>query len=314
MGLTEPLRWVRRHNRTAASSPVRFVGVDIPAAGGSLLPALAPVADYLSRVDPETVPAVETAMRIAASFAGGSAAVAAPAWARLSAAEQDALTAILARLLVRFRALEPLYATHDDRHDYDLALHRLEGACHADYTFRAMAGLFAGDGLTADTSARDAYMARSVLWHLERLHPGARLVLVAHNAHIQTTPISFDGHLTGLPMGQQLQRALGDDYFALGLTSVTGHTADMQRDETAPFGFTLADSPLDSPDSGSIEAAFGDVGLGLGIADLRSARTEASDGPDRVRLQGTYVRTPVIDAFDAVLSTPASTVTKDLRI
>ncbi|MFI6619869.1 erythromycin esterase family protein [Streptomyces sp. NPDC050528] len=269
VGLTEPLQWVRRHNRTAVSSPVRFAGVDIPAAGGSLLPALAPVTDYLRRVDPETVPAVETAMKIAASFAGGSAAVAAPAWARLPAAEQDALTATFARQLVRFRALEPLYATQGDRHDYDLALHRLEGACHGDYTFRAMAGLFAGDGLTADTSARDAYMARSVLWHLEHLDPGARVVLVAHNAHIQTTPISFDGQLTGLPMGQHLQRALGDDYFALGLTSVTGVTADMRRDEKAPFGFTLDDMVLEAPELGSVEASFADAGSGLGIADLR---------------------------------------------
>lgn len=177
-----------------------------------------------------------------------------------------------------------------------------------------MAGLFAGDGLTADTSARDAYMARSVRWHLERLDPGARVVLVAHNAHIQTTPISFDGPLTGLPMGQQLQRALGDGYFALGLTSVTGVTADMRRDEKAPFGFTLDEMALEAPEPGSVEAAFADAGSGLGIADLGRARTEASDGPDRIRLQGTYVRTPVIDAFDAVLSTPGSTVTKDLRI
>ncbi|MFG2176040.1 erythromycin esterase family protein [Streptomyces niveus] len=41
IGLTEPLRWVRRHNH-AASTAVRFAGIDIPAAGGSLLPALAP--------------------------------------------------------------------------------------------------------------------------------------------------------------------------------------------------------------------------------------------------------------------------------
>ncbi|MFE4495498.1 erythromycin esterase family protein [Streptomyces niveus] len=316
IGLTEPLRWVRRHNRTA-SPPVRFAGIDIPAAGGSVLPALAPVADYLRRVDPESVPAVETATRIAASFAGGSGAVAAPAWARLPATEQDTLTATLARLLVRFRALEPLYVTRGGRYEYDLALHRLEGACHADYTFRAMAGLFAGNGLTADTSARDAYMARSVLWHLERLAPGTRVVLAAHNAHIQTAPISFDGHLTGLPMGQQLRRALGDDYFALGLTSIAGHTADMRRDETAPFGFTLVDTALGPPEPGSVEAAFADAGLGLGIADLRTARTETpdrpDDDPDRVRLQGTYVHTPVIDAFDAVLTTPASTVTTDLR-
>ncbi|WP_439681293.1 erythromycin esterase family protein [Embleya sp. MST-111070] len=311
VGLTEPLRWVRGHNRTT-SPPVRFAGIDIPAAGGSLLPALAPVADYLRRVDPETASGVETAMRIAASFAGGSAAVAAPAWARLPAPEQDALTATLTRLLVRFRSLEPLYTTRAGRQEYDLALHRLEAACHGDYTFRAMADLFAGEGLIADTSARDAFMARSVLWHLERFDPGTRVVLVAHNAHIQTASISFDERLTGLPMGQYLRRALGDDYRALGLTSVTGHTAEMHRDEKTPFGFTLGATALEPPEPNSLEAAFADAGVGLGVADLRQARTETSHQPDRIRLQSTYLHTPVVDAFDAVLTIPASTVTKDL--
>ncbi|MEV5428193.1 erythromycin esterase family protein [Streptomyces sp. NPDC052701] len=150
---------------------MRFAGIDIPAAGGSLLPALAPVADYLRRTDPEALPVLRTAMGIAESFAGGSGAVAAPAWARLTTADQDALTAALTRLLIRFRSLEPLYVSRGDQHGYDIALRRLEGACHADHTFRAMADLFAGRGLTADTSARDVYMAGSVLWHLERFEP-----------------------------------------------------------------------------------------------------------------------------------------------
>ncbi|MFF2138703.1 erythromycin esterase family protein [Streptomyces sp. NPDC058193] len=313
VGISAPLRWVRRHNRTA-SSPVRFAGIDIPAAGGSLLPALEPVARYLRRVDPETLPALETVMRTAASFAGGSAAVAAPAWARLPAADRDALTSALSRLLVRFRSLEPLYLSRGDRSAYDLALHQLEGALHGDYTFRAMAGLFAGDGLTADTSARDAYMARSVLWHLDHFPAGTRIVLAAHNAHIQKAPLSFDGHLTGLPMGQQLDRALGEDYFALGLTSIAGHTAEMRRDEKAPFGFTVTDTALEPPETGSIEAAVAETGSAPGIADLRRARAEVSDGPDRIRLQSTFVRTPVLDAFDGVLTTRTSTVTADLAL
>ncbi|MGW6207640.1 erythromycin esterase family protein [Streptomyces sp. NPDC055089] len=309
VGIPEPLRWIRRHNRTA-STPVRFAGVDIPAAGGSLLPALAPLADYVRSVDPENVPAVEAAMRSATAFAGGSAAVAAPNWARLPAVEQDALTATLARLLVRFRSLEPLYVSRGGRPDYDVALHHLEGACHADYTFRAMAGLFAGTGLTADTSARDAYMARSVLWHLERHGPDTRIVLVAHNAHLQTAPIAFDGRLTGLPMGQQLRSSLGDGYFALGLTSIAGHTPEMRRDEKAPFGFVLDDTALAPPEPGSIEAAFADAGLGLGMADLRRARAESSGGgPGRMRMQSTYLHTPVLEAFDALVTTPVSTIT-----
>ncbi|GHE15187.1 erythromycin esterase family protein [Streptomyces alanosinicus] len=317
VGVDEPLRWMRRHNRTA-SPPVRFAGIDIPAAGGSLLPALAPVADYLRHIDPETLPALQEAIRIGEIFAGGSAADAAPAWARLAGAEQDALSATLARLLIRFRSLEPLYVSRGDQHSYDIAVRRLEGACRADYTFRAMADLFAGEGLTADTSARDAYMAQSVLWHLERFAPGTRVVLAAHNAHIQKTPVSFNGHLTGLPMGQHLHRALGDEYVALGLTSTTGHTADMPRDENTRFGFAIEATALEPPEPGSIEAAFADAELGLSIADLRQARPEARDdsglapSPDRIRIQSAYLHTPVLDAFDAILHTPTSTVADNL--
>ncbi|MGW0825148.1 erythromycin esterase family protein [Streptomyces sp. NPDC002845] len=318
VGLDEPLRWMRRHNRTA-SPPVRFAGIDIPAAGGSLLPALSPVADYLRQIDPETLPAVQTAMRIAESFAGGSGAVAAPAWARLATAEQDALSAILMRLLIRFRSVEPLYVSHGDQQSYDIALRRLEGACHADYTFRAMADLFAGKGLPADTSARDIYMAGSVLWHLERFEPGTRVVLAAHNAHIQKSPISFNGDLTTLPMGQHLHSVLGDEYFALGLTSTNGHTADMRRDENARFGFTIDTTALEPPEQGSIEADLADADLGLSMTDLHRARREAPDsaglapGPDRIRIQSAYLHTPVLDAFDAILNTPISTVADDLE-
>ncbi|GAA0838244.1 erythromycin esterase family protein [Streptosporangium amethystogenes subsp. fukuiense] len=313
VGVGDPLRWIRRHN-AKAPRPVRFAGIDIPAAGGSLLPALTPVADYLRQIDPEALPAVQTATRIAESFAGTSAASAAPAWARLPAADQDALTAALTRLLIRFRAVAPLYVSRGDRHAYDIALRRLEGACQADYGFRAMAGLFAGTGLTADTSARDVYMAGSLLWHLERCEPGTRIVLAAHNAHIQKAPISFNGQLTGFPMGQHLHNALGDAYFALGLTSTGGHTGEMIRDEQARFGFRIEDTALQPPEPGSVEAAFAGAGLGLSIAGLRPARTQlAATGPDRIRLQSTFLHTPVLDAFDGILHTPASTVARTLE-
>ncbi|NKY46629.1 erythromycin esterase family protein [Nocardia cerradoensis] len=311
VGVGAPLRWIRRYNRTAAT-PVRFAGVDIPAAGGSLLPALGPVADYLREVDPETLPSVETAMRIAESFAGASAASAAPAWSRLPASDRDTLSAILARLLIRFRAVESLYVSRSDRRGYDIARHRLEAACHADYGFGAMADLFAGTGLTAATSARDSYMADTVLWHLRRCEPGSRIVLAAHNAHIQKEPVSFDGqNPAGFPMGHYLHRALGDDYFALGLTSTEGHTAEMLPDERAPLGFTVDATSLAPGAHGSVEAAFAEAGGGPGLADLRRARREISGPdarPDRTRLQSAYLHVPVLDAFDAMLDTRISTV------
>ncbi|MEU8195176.1 erythromycin esterase family protein [Microbispora amethystogenes] len=142
--------------------------------------------------------------------------------------------------------------------------------------------------------------------HLERSGPEARIVLAAHNAHIQKKPVSFDGQLTGLPMGQHLHNSLGGDYVALALTSPAGHTADMRPDETARFGFAIDNTALQPPEPGSIEAAFAEAGLGLGFADLRQAHETI--GPDRIRIQSAYVHTPVLEAFDGILNTPTSTV------
>jgi erythromycin esterase len=116
-GVSHSLRWLRQHNHTAAH-PVRFTGVGIPEAGGSLLPALTPLADYVRDVDPEALPMLDTARGIAEQFAAPSGALAAPAWARLETAEQDALSAVLARLLIRFRSVEPLHLTRSDRDSY----------------------------------------------------------------------------------------------------------------------------------------------------------------------------------------------------
>ncbi|OKI02659.1 erythromycin esterase [Streptomyces sp. CB02923] len=319
IGLSGPLHWLRRYNRTA-TLPVRFAGIDVPEAGGSLLPALVPVAAYLREVDPDGLPLVQDAVRTAERFAGASMALAAPAWAELGADEQDTLTATLARLRTRLRAMEPLYVERGGRSAYDIALRRAEAACHTDHQLRAMAALYAGGGSPADTSAREVFMADSVRWLLDRSAPGTRVVLPAHNAHIQRTPVSFDGRLTGLPMGLHLSHALGEDYFALGMTSVGGRTAEMHLDENTAFGFRVEDTPLGAPEPGSVEAAFAEAGLGsdIGLAGLRGLRSTApggaaaETGPDRVRMHSGYLHTPVAEAFDGLLSVPVSTVADDL--
>ncbi|WP_084468526.1 erythromycin esterase family protein [Nocardiopsis trehalosi] len=318
MGLDPLLHRLRRHN-AAAEHPVAFGGVDVPEAGGSLRPALDPVAAYLRDVDPEALPLVDTALRVAASFSGRSQASAAPRWERTPAAEQDALSAVLSRLLLRLRAVEPLYVERGGRAAFDLALRRVEGAVATEYTFRAMAGLFAGTGMTADTSARDRYMADSLLWHLRRRPPGTRAVVMAHNAHIQRTPVSFDGQLTGLPMGLFLDEALGADYAPLALTGIGGRTAEMVRVETAEFGFVVEDTELGAPEAGSVEAELAGAGGNARpvLADLRAARRAGlapEQVPDRLRMQAGYLHTPVAEAFDGVLAVPATTVLPDLDL
>jgi len=91
-------------------------------------------------------------------------------------------------------------------------------------------------------------MAETVCWHLEHGPPDTRIVLAAHNNHLQKVPVAYDGVLTSLPMGQQLDRVLGTDYVALAVTSTADHVPEMVLDDTAPAGFTVVDTPLGPPE------------------------------------------------------------------
>ncbi|MCS7479605.1 erythromycin esterase family protein [Umezawaea endophytica] len=300
-GVGESLWWLREHNRVTGGR-VRFAGIDVPAAGGSALPALDPLVEYVRVADPEVVPLVEVAREIAGRFGAASMALAAPAWARLGVAEQDALSAVLGRLLVRFRAVEPLHVQRVGRAAFDVAVHRLVGAVSVDHTVRAVAELYSGCGLPADMSAREVYLADSVRWHVDR---GERVVVAAHNAHVQRVPVSHGGVASVVPMGQHLAAALGGEYFAVGFTSVGGETADTRWDDAAPFGFRVCPARLAAPEPGSLEEAF--VGLGPVVVDLRGS----PEGPVKFRMHGGYQRVVPRGAFDAVVSVPVSTVADD---
>ncbi|MFI7638143.1 erythromycin esterase family protein [Nonomuraea sp. NPDC049400] len=300
----ELLRWLRRYN-VGRTQPIQIAGIDLPNTL-TLLPDLDPVADYLGLVDPDIGDLVAGVLRTAGEITGGSAAVSAPRWGTLDPALQDSLTASLARLSTRLRALEPIYVSRSDQRSYDTARHHLDTACHTDYMLRAMNDLFSGAGAPGDTSVRDHFMAASVQWHLARAGTGARVVLVAHNNHIQKTPVTFDGHLAALPMGHYLARDLGRQYRVVAMT----HTADQVPEmsvspEGSPVGFTVELVTMDAPAPGSVEKTLTDAGLGgaVTLTDLRS-RTSL----DRMRSQSAVVDTPLHQAFDAVVCTPTATL------
>ncbi|MFJ5676509.1 erythromycin esterase family protein [Streptomyces sp. NPDC093097] len=309
------LHWLRRHNRESGH-PLRFAGLDLPEAGGALRPALEPVGDYLREADPEALPLLETALEIGDRFCGGSGAAAAPAWARLDPADQNALTAALARLRLRLRATAPQCVAHGGQDRYDIAVRRVEAAAHTDYLFQAMHALQTGRGQGADLGVREVYLAESVRWHLEHSAPGTRIALVAHNSHIQKTPVEFGDAFSALPMGGHLVRTLGDAYRTVAVTHTADHIPEMCLDEHSPVGFTVRDTPLASPEPGSVEAALLDAGLGdrITLTDLRRSPRDTAGTPllNRIRAQSAVVTTAIPAAFDAVLSVPE--VTRDSSV
>jgi erythromycin esterase len=316
-GAADLMAWLREHN-TTGPAPLRFVGVDVPEAGGALRPVLQPLADLLAAADPESEALARRAITISDEFLTGlgSGATAALAWASLPAAAQNELTALLSRLELRLRAVGPLMTERAHAGLVRRAERLLAGARATDHMFGAMNDLFAGAGRTADLSVRDRYMAETLAWHLHEAGPEAKVVIAAHNNHIQKTANIFDGQVTALPMGQHLTGMLGAGYVSVAVTHTDQALPEMIPDSSLPVGFRLQDTPAAEPAPGSIEHALHQADL-AGRATLTDLRRTPRDAQDRsllgsIRTQSAVMLTDLTAAFDAVISVPA--VTRDLTV
>ncbi|MFF7356900.1 MULTISPECIES: erythromycin esterase family protein [Streptomyces] len=311
----DTLRWLRSHN-TTATHPVRFAGLDIPAAGGSLAPALEPVARYLADVDPGAVRYARTALELAEPLTGGSGLVSAHARVALGPEPQDRLSATLGRLLNRVTAMREIYIQRSGHHAYDRALSDVWAAWRTDQMQRAMSELLSGAPDAADLAARDRYLADSLLELLDRSAPGTRIVVTAHNAHIQRTTSPKGSPLPRIPMGHALAQELGTDYVSVALTSGGGRTVRNVPDPAHPAGMrqSAADAPPATPDS--LEALFSAVPQAPALVDLRALRAHARrhelPEPTRIRMDDGFLPVPALDAYDAAASVPRTTLTADL--
>lgn len=309
----DTLRWLRRHNADAAH-PVRFVGCDIPMAGGSLAPVLEPVAAYLTTVDPGALRFLDTALEISEPIAGGTVMV--PAYARLDLdpAVQDRLTTALARLLGRFTDLREIYTERGGLTAYETALSDVRAAVTTDRAQRAMAEALAGAPDGPNFAARERCLADTLLEFLERSGPGTRVVLVGHNAHIQRSA-NQPGPLAVTPMGNLLSRALGADYVPLALTSNGGETVENLPDRDNPLGMRWgrAATPEAAPDS--VEALFAGVPGQPALVDARAlrayARRHSLPEPVRTRVDTAFIEIPVLEAFDGIICVPDTTLSAD---
>jgi len=303
------LRWLRTYNANAQRA-VGFGGIDLPI-NASLLPVLDPVHDFLAEADPDALPALRRARELAESIVGGSAVLASNAWSQLGPPEQNELTAILNKLLLRVQTLEPVLVDRGGRVGYDLAVRHLDAARRLDYMYAVMVGVFSGTDLPGDSSIRDRYMADSVHWHLGRLSAETKVILVAHNMHIQKTPVRHDGDFGALPMGYYLANELGEQYRALALTHTGGTVPEMDvTPGDSVVGFTVVETELESPAAGSVEAELVQAGLGH-TPSLIDVRGLPSPIP-RIRGQSALTETPMPESFDAVLNTPTATIDSTL--
>lgn len=305
-------RFLRSYNATTAD-PVRLLGVDTPMAGGTLAHVLEPLVAYVEVVDPDQAPLARRALELNGKIEADSVAAAAVRWAELSGPEQAELTAALSRLGVRMRALEPLYVERGGRDGYDRANRNVDIAAHGDYMFGVIHPLlFGGESLPLDSSVRDRLMADTLRWHLDRLEPDERVVLMAHNNHVQKTRVEFDGPLA-YSMGSYLATELGDDYRSIAMTYTASSVPEMVPDEAEAVGFRVVDTEVGAPPDGSVEQAIAEVHRNdsVTVTDLRGA---GGLGPTSMRAQSDDMPIAVAEAFDAVVSVPTATPEVELKL
>ena len=171
----------------------------------------------------------------------------------------------------------------------------------------AMESFITERGIEGDMGAKDQYMAESIDWFLKN-SLGKKIILVAHNAHIQKTPVDFDGFISCYPMGQRLSMTFGEKYKAFAITNLRGETAALYPDNDYQFGFRVDKFPLDFPESDSVEFIMQEFG-GKECCLLMNRSTELKNC-NKIRFDSMCLKTEIEEAFDGIFLIEKSTVSE----
>ena len=255
------IEWMRAYNDEHPADPVAFVGFDlqIPTAPiDSLLsfaqrvePTLAPTLDHLLGDFREAwrqtqYPQFIVADSVKHRWADGAEA----AW-RL----------VQARRLAWLRSA----ATAADSAEVEWAIQNARVAAQS------------GRQSFMDFAQRDSSMAENIRWHLDRLGPGTRAVVWAHDQHISKGGAATDeGNYFVSSMGRFLREAYGDDYRVLGIMAYDGRYTGIKS--MVGGSRDLTEAPAVPAPVGSLEESFYQIGQRLAapvlLFNLRDARGE----------------------------------------
>jgi erythromycin esterase len=309
---------------TVAPGPVRFYGLDLPGTSGALGPALDVVCPYVEQIDPGFGPRLARLRELATVF--GSPAVspesekklvfagtiAVQQYTALATAERNELTALLADLGARFDSLRRTYMERSDAGRYDTVRQLLFAAIRLDVQLRAVAALMAGDAAACEGNLRDVTMADNVEWILRREQ---RIIVLAHNGHIQRTPIATPtGSAASVDtLGVHLAARYGNRYTAVGTTCGGGEMVAMRTSRGADGSYDtelyLRDLPV--PDGETIDGLLDAAVTQPTLLDLRTLSSDAAakiDAVRRMRMQELTLEIDVRRAFDLLVHVPRVSV------
>lgn len=279
---------------------LHLVGIDLP---NTLNPKedLEQLSEAIQIIDPLMKSQVDTLTQLLASIDGQSAYASSIEWGNLNPARQDKALSGMIQLKHRLTSLAPILKRHGDGSVFQTASDRILSIEYTLETLRIMKALFDGNSIDGDTSVRDSYMAGAVDG-MVRMNPDMKMIVLAHNNHIQKAPVSFSGELTAIPMGQHL--ADREDYRAIALTHLGPTVPEMDFPaHDSPVGFSVVTMPADVIRKDSIEQYIINT---CGTEDSCMVLMNGTKEATRMRSQSASIEANVSEAFDAIVCTTSA--------
>lgn len=225
------VRWMRSYNADPNHRrKLRFYGVDVAVTYSSPLVAVRGAVDYVAQVDSQATAsslrlAVDSLVRQFEGSGGSDEArgVSVRRYTALPLETRNAYTASLADLINLFETRRAEYIRASSVERYEWAYHHAIVAQQMDAAFRATAR---SDRVEV-FETRDRAIADNVVWVLEREGANGRVVLWAHNGHLQKDKVRPEDPAWGVsaPLtrgGEYLDSRLGRDYVNVGFSYYDG--------------------------------------------------------------------------------------------
>jgi erythromycin esterase len=293
----EFIEWIRARNREPGQRrKIRFYGMDVAGGNGGWSGALDQVLSFLDRAEPPFAATMrERLVPLVAKFAKPEFTAANEAFGALPEADRNAVAALVSELADRFDLLRVSYLRTAPAEDYDWARQtalnlRLAGTMVVNFEGR--------NRPNPVWNARDFAMARNVLWIRKREGAGGGVVVLAHNAHVQTA-MSTEVAPNMSSLGVFLKALVPNDYRNVGFAFGRG----AMQGGAGPAATLI---PLPPADSSTLDGTLARVGskrflLDLGAVPAGSAARRWLDQPIRQRIQTASTTYNQIQSWNALV-------------
>ncbi|MBN1224802.1 MAG: erythromycin esterase family protein [Candidatus Aminicenantes bacterium] len=301
------IRWMRDFNANPARTrKINFYGIDVGHGYSNPLTSLESAWKYLERVDPAYKSSdnrrnLRSLVEKFLGSGGGIRFVSTQKYHELPIEAQNAYKAEIARLIAHFEINRVEFIRASSIDEYEWAYRHAVAARQLNQCTEYLLDFIKDQDFARSSRYRDYCQADNICWTLDREKPRGRVIVMAHNAHIQkdldSNPEWFSRPYP--PAGMVLQSRIGDDYVNIGF--IYNRSVGGFKPYEAEGKYDLSQTG-----AGSIGSALSKVGLPLFILNLKDVPNEGPvyewlNQEKPMMAEADYMPINILKAWDALL-------------